>query len=118
MVFASVLPDHTIEEIVVLVTAGSPQDNLKVLFCRTCWINPHSTDKWEEGVLRGHLALRQRAAALCTPACWPLLHRPEESFRSFSAFPHMPRIEITGMTDARVSAAFLIREYIWKEEGI
>jgi len=33
----------------------------------------------EEGVLRGHLALRQRAAALCTPAWWLLLHRPEIS---------------------------------------
>jgi hypothetical protein len=24
----------------------------------------------QEGVLRGHLALRQRAAALCTPTGW------------------------------------------------
>ncbi len=47
----------------------SPAVSLQVLFCRTCWINPHSTDKGEEGVVRGHLALRQRAAALCTPAC-------------------------------------------------
>src|SRR6266702_6261517 len=81
------------------------QGDIKVLFCRTCWINlfplPRrgcSTDKGEEGVLRGHLtpfrppgrsqnevrwwsayhlARRLRAAALCTPAWGRLLHRPE-----------------------------------------
>src|SRR6266568_406619 len=78
------------------------QGDIKVLFCRTCWINlfplPRrgcSTDKGAEGVVRGHLtpfrppgrsqnevrwwseyhlARRLRAAALCTPAACPSIH--------------------------------------------
>src|SRR6266702_8090406 len=69
----------TIKHLTCQLLITRRQSHLQVLFCRTCWINPHSTGGGEEGVLRGHLALRQRAAALCTPACWPLLHRPDQA---------------------------------------
>src|SRR6266702_8701942 len=93
------------------------QGDIKVLFCRTCWINlfplPRrgcSTNKGVEGVVRGHLtpfrppgrsqnevrwwseyhlALRQRAAALCTPAWGPLARGGRSCARS-------PRAPATG----------------------